>query len=217
MPRARASAAALLAAAVAVAACDSGDGRDLREPTAQERVDMPTTTTTTTSLPAIPLEELPASIAPTTSAVAQAFALQLPWAPGAPIDVRFTCDGDDRSPLLVWTAPPAGTVEMALLVTDDDAEGFVHWAVAGIEPSSGENGEGAQITGALEGTNGFGRPGWGGPCPPAGAPHTYRFRLYALNQQLELIDGFSGAELEAVAASTAIAIAESTGTYQSST
>ena len=152
---------------------------------------------------------------PSTTSIAPAFALQLPWAPGDPIDVRFTCHGEDRSPLLVWSAPPAGTVEMALLVTDDDADGFIHWAVAGIAPSSGENGEGAQITGALEGTNDFGRPGWGGPCPPSGAAHTYRFRLYALSQQAELPDGFTGADLEAVAGPAALAVAESTGTYAS--
>ena len=113
----------------------------------------------------------------------------------------------------IWTAPPAGTVELALLVTDDDADGFVHWAVAGIPPSSGEIGEGAQITGAIEGVNDFGQPGWGGPCPPAGAPHTYRFSLYALSQQAELPDGFTGAELPAIAGPAALAVAESTGTY----
>jgi Raf kinase inhibitor-like YbhB/YbcL family protein len=199
--------AATLLAVVALAGCDSGDGRDLREPTDEERAAVPTTSTTTSSLPGVPLEGLPAStvLAPTTAA--PVFALQLPWAPGGPIDVRFTCNGEDRSPLLVWSAPPEGSVELALLVTDDDAEGFVHWAVAGIAPSSGENGEGAQITGALEGVNDFGRPGWGGPCPPAGEPHTYRFRLYA--------EGFTGAELAAIAEPTAIAVAESTGTYAS--
>ena len=109
--------------------------------------------------------------------------------------MRFTCDGEDRSPLLIWSAPPAGTVELALLVTDDDAGGFVHWAVAGIPPTAGEVGEGAQITGAIEGRNDFGDPGWSGPCPPAGAPHTYRFTLYALSQQAELPEDFTGADL----------------------
>ena len=203
----------LIAVAAALVACDSGDGRELRAPTSDERAAVPTTTTTTTSLPGVPLEDVSTSTALTTTTVAQGFTLQLPWAPGGPIDVRFTCQGEDRSPLLVWTAPPAGTIEMALLVTDDDADGFVHWAVAGIPPSSGENGEGAQFIDALEGTNDFGRPGWAGPCPPAGASHTYRFRLYALSQQAELPEGFTGAELQAIAGPAALAVAESTGTY----
>jgi Raf kinase inhibitor-like YbhB/YbcL family protein len=201
-----------IAVAAVLVACDSGDGRELRAPTSDERAAVPTTTTTTTSLPAVPLEDVATSTAPTTT-VAQSFALQPPWAPGGPIDVRFTCHGDDVSPVLVWTAPPAGTVEMALLVTDDDANGFVHWAVAGIPASSGEHGEGSPFAGALEGVNDFGRPGWGGPCPPAGPAHTYRFRLYALSQQAELPDGFTGADLQAIAGPAALAVAESTGTY----
>ena len=120
--------------------------------------------------------------AATTTAVPapRPFSLALPWANGGTIDPRFTCDGADLSPLMTWTAPPAGTVELALLVTDDDANGYVHWAVAGIPPTAGEKGEGATITGAVEGVNDFGETGWGGPCPPAGAPHTYRFSSYAL-------------------------------------
>ena len=102
------------------------------------------------------------------------------------------------SPLLIWSAPPAGTSELALLVTDDDAGGFVHWAVAGIPAAAGEVGEGAPITGAVEGRNDFGDPGWSGPCPPAGAPHTYRFTLYALSQQAELPEDFTGDDLAAV-------------------
>jgi Raf kinase inhibitor-like YbhB/YbcL family protein len=114
---------------------------------------------------------------------------------------------------MTWTAPPAGTVELALVVTDDDAGGFVHWAVAGIAPTAGETGEGATITGALEGVNDAGTVGWTGPCPPPGAPHTYRFTMYALAQQAELPDGFTGADLVAVAEPASTAIAELTGTY----
>ena len=96
---------------------------------------------------------------------------------------------------------------------DDDADGYVHWAVSGILPTAGEKGEGATITGAFEGVNDSGIVGWSGPCPPVGDPHTYRFTLYALGQQAELPEGFTGAELAAVAEPAAIAVAELTGTY----
>ena len=89
----------------------------------------------------------------------------------------------------------------------------MHWAVAGIPATAGEVGEGAQITGAVEGRNDFGDPGWSGPCPPAGAPHTYRFTLYALSQQAELPEDFTGADLAAVATSANLGLAESTGVY----
>ena len=198
---------------LAAAACDTGDGKELREPTDAQRAAMSTTTTSTSTT----LAEMPPDVGDltttTSSTVNVPFSVQLPWAPGGPIDVRFTCDGEDRSPLLIWSAPPAGTVELALLVTDDDADGFVHWAVAAIPPTAGEVGEGAQITGAIEGRNDFGDPGWGGPCPPAGAPHTYRFSLYALSQQAELPDEFTGADLAAVATVANIGVAEATGEY----
>ncbi|MET0458303.1 MAG: YbhB/YbcL family Raf kinase inhibitor-like protein [Ilumatobacteraceae bacterium] len=220
----RAARAALIAvpvlAAVLLAACDTDDGKDLRVPTSEQRAAQPTTTTTTTTtlapgvaggLPggsALPATAPLASVAPVAP-----FTLQLPWASGGVIDVRFTCDGADRSPLLIWSAPPAGTVEMALLVTDDSADGFVHWAVAAIPPTAGEVGEGGEITGAFAGRNDTGEPGWSGPCPPAGAPHTYRFTLYALGQQAELPDDFTGADLLGVAGPSSIGLAESTGVY----
>jgi Raf kinase inhibitor-like YbhB/YbcL family protein len=220
---------AVATTALVTAACDTGDGKEMRAPTSDQRANQPTTTTSTTStLPAIPGElggvgtsilpaPLPggaATASPTTAFPnAAPLSLALPWADGGAIDARFTCDGADLSPLMTWTAPPAGTVELALLVTDDNADGYVHWAVAGIPPTAGEKGEGATITGAFEGVNDSGITGWSGPCPPAGGPHTYRFTLYALDQQAELPDGFTGAELAAIAEPAAVASAELTGTY----
>ncbi len=210
---------ALIGAAV-LAGCDTDDGRTLRPPTSEQRAAMTTTTSTTTTVVAYPgapgaATTLPGAVAPTAApaSTAATFSLQLPWTEGAPIDVRFTCDGEDRSPALRWTAPPAGTVEMALLMTDDDADGYVHWAVAAIAPSAGEVGEGATITGAIEGVNDFGDVGWGGPCPPKGETHTYRFMLYALDQQAELPEDFGGDDLAAVAQPAALAVARATGTY----
>lgn len=207
-----------VAAVLVVAGCDSGDGRELREPTQEQRIAATTSSSTSTTIAgavgdptAMTAGSVAATVTPTVAPAS--FTLQAPWTPGTPIDVRFTCDGAGRSPLLTWSAPPAGTVEMALLVTDDDAAGFVHWAVAAIAPAAGEVGEGATITGALEGANDAGTVGWTGPCPPSGGPHTYRFALYALGQQSELPDGFSGDELASLANSTGLGYAEVTGTY----
>lgn len=192
---------------LALAACDTGDGRTLREPTAQQRTAMTTSTTSTTVIPT-----LPGALATTTTLPAL-FTLQAPWVDGGAIDVRFSCDGEGRSPQLIWSLPPIGTVELALVVTDDDAPGFVHWAVAGLPPTAGQLAEGGPVTG-IEGVNGAGAPGYTGPCPPAaGETHTYRISLYALNQQTELPDDFTGQELLDLATTTGIASAEVTGTY----
>jgi Raf kinase inhibitor-like YbhB/YbcL family protein len=49
--------------------------------------------------------------------------------------------------------------------------------------------------GAVEGTNDFGRLGYGGPCPPPGPPHRYVFTVFALSQPLELPAAASAADL----------------------
>ena len=94
------------------------------------------------------------------------------FGPGAPIPVRFTCDGANEPPPIRWSgAPISGTV--VLVMSDADANGFVHWLVYDIPgTASGEVGGGG--TPGIEGENDFGRNGYDGPCPPKGdAPHHY--------------------------------------------
>jgi hypothetical protein len=42
----------------------------------------------------------------------------------------------------------------------------------------------------LQGKNSFGKIGYGGPCPPPGRMHHYRFTLYALDKPLYLKAGY---------------------------
>jgi phosphatidylethanolamine-binding protein (PEBP) family uncharacterized protein len=37
------------------------------------------------------------------------------------IPIRYTCEGEDVSPPLEWTDPPAGTESFALIIDDPDA------------------------------------------------------------------------------------------------
>jgi Raf kinase inhibitor-like YbhB/YbcL family protein len=210
--RTLAALAALTGSLALLAACDTDDGKTLRPPTSQQRAAMPTTTTTTTLPSVLDPTAGGATGAVATSEAPASFSMTLPWADGGAIGARYTCDGAGVSPAISWTAPPAGTVELVLLVTDDDA-GFYHWAVTGIDPASGSKAEGATFAGATEGKNDFGNIGYGGPCPPAGETHTYRYSLYALGQQAELPDRFTGKDLEAIADPAALTVAEVTGTY----
>ncbi|MFN7857317.1 MAG: YbhB/YbcL family Raf kinase inhibitor-like protein [Acidovorax sp.] len=104
----------------------------------------------------------------------------------------FGCTGQNVSPSLEWSNPPAGTKSLALMVHDPDAQtggaGFWHWVVTDIPAHVTSLARGA---GASDGTRlpeaakqvatDFGMPGWGGPCPPVGdKPHRYVFTLYAL-------------------------------------
>jgi hypothetical protein len=50
---------------------------------------------------------------------------------GESIPERYSCDGEDVSPALQWTDPPAGTQSLALILDDPDAPGgtWVHWVL----------------------------------------------------------------------------------------
>jgi hypothetical protein len=51
---------------------------------------------------------------------------------GGAIPIRHTCDGADVSPALNWEGAPQGTVSLALILDDPDANGFIHWVVVDI-------------------------------------------------------------------------------------
>ena len=137
------------------------------------------------------------------------------FAEGGTIPRRYTCDGQDRSPSLSWTAPPTGSRSLALILDDPDAPGgrFIHWLAWGIPPDAGGLAEGEAAP--LEGRNDFGTVGYRGPCPPRGrGPHRYRFRLHALAEELRLPSGTGVRELEQALRAKDLAVAELVGTYQ---
>ncbi len=109
---------------------------------------------------------------------------------GGSVPVRYTCQGAGMSPPLSWSGVPDGAVSLALTVTDPDApQGiWVHWVVFNLPADSDGVPAGASGSlpgGAAEGVNGWGKPGYGGPCPPSGR-HRYIFELYALDVSLSL-------------------------------
>jgi Raf kinase inhibitor-like YbhB/YbcL family protein len=114
-----------------------------------------------------------------------------------PMPVRFTCNGEDLHPPLRWVGGPPAE-EFALVMVDQDADEFVHWIVYGI-PGTITAIESASLPpGSSEGINGFGRTGYGGPCPSrTDRAHTYLFTLYSLRVPRARGLG-SGASLEEV-------------------
>lgn len=132
---------------------------------------------------------------------------------GADIPRRYTCDGEDLSPPLDFAGIPAGTQELALLVEDPDAPGgvFVHWVAWGIDPSKAAIAEGESPPSS--GTNAFGRLGYGGPCPPRGAPHRYMFTVFALSEPLDLPSGASADDLRRAVAGKVIDEGRIVGRY----
>jgi Raf kinase inhibitor-like YbhB/YbcL family protein len=130
------------------------------------------------------------------------------------IPVEYTCNGDEDVPLLTWTAPPADTVEMALVVVDESADGFAHWIVIGLPPEAGSVGGPEPVVVGIEAMNSAGDIGWAGPCPPDPDAHTYRFTLYALSQAIELPPESLPDDLIQAIEASATAATSFTGTYQ---
>jgi Raf kinase inhibitor-like YbhB/YbcL family protein len=118
---------------------------------------------------------------------------------GETIPARLTCDGEDEVPVVSWQRPPAGTQAIAVIFDDPDARAgiFSHWVVFNLPPDS--TGLRRGITdgdnGAIEGVNDFGVIGYGGPCPPSGQTHEYRFSVFALIAPLVLNEGASAQDV----------------------
>jgi hypothetical protein len=91
---------------------------------------------------------------------------------------------------------------MALICDDPDAPNgtFTHWLLYNIPAeknvlSSAIEAGGKLSWGASQGRNDFGDVQYGGPCPPVGDAHHYSFRLYALDENLDLPPGLTRAQL----------------------
>ncbi len=122
------------------------------------------------------------------AAAASAFQVSVSDAP----DSRFTpaqyanvygCTGGNHSPHISWSGAPAGTQSYAVTIFDPDAptgHGWWHWLIVDIPASSGTLSSDALPAGVTETPTDFGKPGYGGPCPPPGQDHHYHVTVYAL-------------------------------------
>jgi Raf kinase inhibitor-like YbhB/YbcL family protein len=140
--------------------------------------------------------------------------------PNDTIPQKFTGDGRNVSPPLAWHDPPAGTKSFGLVCEDPDAPSgtFTHWVLFNLPADSHELSEGvpAEATlpnGAVQGSNDFGQVGYGGPSPPPGKPHRYHFKLYALDQPLDLQPGATKQQVAAAMKGHVRGEAQLSGTY----
>ena len=135
---------------------------------------------------------------------------------GGAIPRKFSCDGANVSPALNWEGAPDGAGSLALIVDDPDARGFVHWVLFDLTASqSGGLPEAVSTSpdAPPQGTNGFGKVGWGGPCPPSGTHH-YRFTLLALDRTLDLHGAPKADDVRRAAEGHVLGQAVLTGTYK---
>ena len=103
----------------------------------------------------------------------------------------FGCQGGNVSPALQWQDAPRDAKSFAVTLYDPDAptgSGWWHWVIfnipahiSGLEKNAGSLEADRAPAGSIQGRTDFGKPGYGGPCPPAGDKrHRYQFTVYAL-------------------------------------
>jgi len=143
---------------------------------------------------------------------------------GGEVPARFTCEGADLSPPIVWSGVPAGTRSLALVVDDPDAPDparpqrtWVHWVLYDLPPTASGLPEAirrdALPVGTREGQNDWDRTGYGGPCPPVGR-HRYFFKLYALDVLLPDLGTPTKAKLLEAMKGHVVGEAQVMGTYE---
>ena len=126
----------------------------------------------------------------------------------------------NRAPLIAVGNFPRKTVRtegVALIMDDPDAMGavgkvWVHWLMYRIRNTESPNLFVDPDKLVKMGKNDFGEIGYGGPAPPD-KRHTYIFKAYALDTELDLKEGYSKQELEDAMEGHIIAEAKLTGTY----
>ncbi|MBC6491465.1 YbhB/YbcL family Raf kinase inhibitor-like protein [Flavihumibacter stibioxidans] len=128
------------------------------------------------------------------------------------IPARYACDGADINPPLEIEDIPEAAACLAIIVDDPDAPRgtWVHWVCWNI-PVTHHVKEDASP--GIQGRNDFGKHRYNGPCPPSGTHH-YHFKLYALDQQLDLTPGSTKSALESAMAGHILGFGELIGQYK---
>jgi len=131
-----------------------------------------------------------------------------------PIPSKYTCDGTNVNPPLVFENIPVETKSLVLIVDDPDASAgtWTHWLVWNVAPSTRMIKENSLPENAVEGTTSFGKPGYGGPCQNWGT-HRYFFKLFALDTELNLTKNTGKEQLERIISKHVISKAEIIGLY----
>jgi Raf kinase inhibitor-like YbhB/YbcL family protein len=134
---------------------------------------------------------------------------------GATIPAKYGCSGTNTSPPLSFRSVPPDAKTLALIVEDPDAPGglFTHWVVWNLPPGTVAVAEGTPPVGATEGTNSYGKNGWGPPCPPSGE-HRYIFNLYALDSAPNLPSSSGREQLQGAMAGHILAQSQLLGRYR---
>lgn len=136
------------------------------------------------------------------------------------IPAKYTCDGANINPPLVFSDVPAEAKSLVLIMEDPDVPKTIrpdgmwdHWLVWDMPPTTREILEGREPQGVI-GKNSGGEKGYAGSCPPD-REHRYFFKLYALDiASLSAIACASKIEITEAMEGHVLAQAELIGRYE---
>jgi Raf kinase inhibitor-like YbhB/YbcL family protein len=113
----------------------------------------------------------------------------------------YTCDGYGINPPLKIENIPEGTKSLVLIMDDPDVPKYLredgmwdHWIKFNIPPTTVVINEGEEPEG-ISGKGTSNNFSYYGPCPPD-KKHRYFFKLYALDIELDLVEGVSKKRVE---------------------
>jgi len=136
---------------------------------------------------------------------------------GGIIPKKYGYKNGNTSPSLKINGIPKNTISLALIMDDPDAMSvigkvWVHWVLWNIDPNTSQFQENSIPSKCLEGETDFGEIGYGGPAPPD-KEHTYIFKMYALDQKLDIPKGSTKSKLEEAMKNHIIAETKFNGRY----
>ncbi len=136
---------------------------------------------------------------------------------GRKIPDKYGYTAENINPPLKIEEIPAEADSLVLVVDDSDAfkepgEAWDHWIVWNIPPDTEDIPEGTVPSDAEEGKTDFGDTSYGGPNPPD-EEHTYRFKVFALDNRLDLPSGSTKEDVREAMDGHIISQARLSGTF----
>ena len=136
---------------------------------------------------------------------------------GGEIPRKYGYKRKNISPPLSISGVPSQAKSLAIIMDDPDAQKpagkiWVHWLLWNVDPGTTRIPENTTPQDSVQGKTDFGESTYGGPAPPDGR-HTYIFKLYALDETLNLKEGAQKKKLEGAMKGHILDEAVLTGTY----
>ena len=102
----------------------------------------------------------------------------------------YTCDGDNIIPPIQVSNVPKNAKSLALIIEDPDAsygtwDHLVMWNI----PAENFSTQEGKLPVGIKGIGSGGIINYEGPCPPKGKVHRYFFRIFALDNLVNLPEG----------------------------